>query len=57
MNEFLVAYGIPLAIIVAQSLALIVAILLVTAYVLLADRKVWAAVQLRRGPNVVGAFG
>ncbi|MEP0707488.1 MAG: NADH-quinone oxidoreductase subunit NuoH [Parvibaculum sp.] len=57
MTEFLVTYGIPLAIIVAQSLALIVAILLVTAYVLLADRKVWAAVQLRRGPNVVGAFG
>ena len=57
MTEFLVAYGIPLAIIVAQSLALIVAILLVTAYVLLADRKIWAAVQLRRGPNVVGAFG
>ncbi|MFN4355594.1 NADH-quinone oxidoreductase subunit NuoH [Parvibaculum sp.] len=57
MMDFLVAYGIPLAIIVGQSLALIVAILLVTAYVLLADRKIWAAVQLRRGPNVVGAFG
>src|SRR5690606_10796594 len=57
MMDFLVAYGIPLAIIVAQSLALIVAILLVTAYVLLADRKIWAAVQMRRGPNVVGAFG
>ena len=55
--EIFVAYGIPLAVIVAQSLALIVAILLVTAYVLLADRKIWAAVQLRRGPNVVGAFG
>jgi NADH-quinone oxidoreductase subunit H len=27
------------------------------AYFLLADRKVWAAVQMRRGPNVVGAFG
>ena len=57
MTDILVAYGIPLAIIVAQSLALIVAILIVTAYVLLADRKIWAAVQLRRGPNVVGAFG
>ena len=57
MTDILVAYGIPLAIIAAQSLALIVAILLVTAYVLLADRKIWAAVQLRRGPNVVGAFG
>ncbi|PKP76330.1 MAG: NADH-quinone oxidoreductase subunit NuoH [Alphaproteobacteria bacterium HGW-Alphaproteobacteria-3] len=57
MTDILVAYGIPLAIIAAQSLALIVAILIVTAYVLLADRKIWAAVQLRRGPNVVGAFG
>src|SRR5690554_2981608 len=57
MTDFLIAYGIPLAIIVAQSLALIVALLLVTAFVLLADRKIWAAVQLRRGPNVVGAFG
>ncbi|ABS64825.1 NADH dehydrogenase (quinone) [Parvibaculum lavamentivorans DS-1] len=57
MTDVLIAYGIPLAIIAAQSLALIVALLLVTAYVLLADRKIWAAVQLRRGPNVVGAFG
>ncbi|PKQ03437.1 MAG: NADH-quinone oxidoreductase subunit NuoH [Alphaproteobacteria bacterium HGW-Alphaproteobacteria-12] len=57
MTDMLIAYGIPLAIIVAQSLALIVALLLVTAFVLLADRKIWAAVQLRRGPNVVGAFG
>ena len=32
-------------------------LLVVIAYILLADRKVWAAVQLRRGPNVVGAFG
>ena len=31
--------------------------LLVVAAVILADRKVWAAVGLRRGPNVVGAFG
>ena len=57
MADFLTTYGIPLAIIVAQSLALLVALLIFTAYVLLADRKIWAAVQLRRGPNVVGAFG
>tara|TARA_R110002110_G_scaffold34834_4_gene118136 strand:- start:6268 stop:7281 length:1014 start_codon:yes stop_codon:yes gene_type:complete len=57
MTDILIVYGIPLAIIVAQSLALIIALLLVTAFVLLADRKIWAAVQLRRGPNVVGAFG
>lgn len=35
----------------------LVALLLFTAYILLFDRKVWAAVQLRRGPNVVGPFG
>ena len=40
-----------------QSVVLLVALLLFTAYYLLADRKIWAAVQLRRGPNVVGAFG
>lgn len=44
-------------IIAAQSLALLVGLLVVVAYVLLADRKIWAAVQLRRGPNVVGPFG
>ena len=31
--------------------------LLLVAAVILLDRKIWAAVQLRRGPNVVGAFG
>ena len=39
------------------SLIFLVALLIFTAYVLLADRKIWAAVQVRRGPNVVGAFG
>jgi NADH-quinone oxidoreductase subunit H len=29
----------------------------IVAFLLLMDRKVWAAVQMRRGPNVVGAFG
>src|SRR5918993_1047667 len=45
------------ALIVAQSLALLISLLIVLAYLLLADRKVWAAVQLRRGPNVVGPWG
>jgi len=57
MAEIWTNYGFPLAIIVAQSLGLMIALLLVVAYLLLADRKIWAAVQLRRGPNVVGAFG
>jgi NADH-quinone oxidoreductase subunit H len=50
-------YGFPVAVIIAQSVALLVALLILIAYLLLADRKIWAAVQLRRGPNVVGAFG
>ncbi|MCS0497822.1 NADH-quinone oxidoreductase subunit NuoH [Ancylobacter mangrovi] len=48
---------IQVVIILAQSLALLVGLLIVVAYVLLADRKIWAAVQMRRGPNVVGPFG
>jgi NADH-quinone oxidoreductase subunit H len=43
--------------ILVQSVALLVALLVFIAYILLADRKVWAAVQMRRGPNVVGPFG
>ena len=45
------------AIIAGQSLFVIVALLSFIAFALYADRKVWAAVQLRRGPNVVGPFG
>ncbi|MBN8958607.1 MAG: NADH-quinone oxidoreductase subunit NuoH [Rhizobiales bacterium] len=47
----------PILIIVGQSLLLLVLLLVSIAYVLLADRKIWAAVQLRRGPNVVGPWG
>ena len=47
--------GIGLA--VLQILALIVVLLVCIAFLLLFDRKVWAAVQLRKGPNVVGPFG
>jgi len=47
----------PLIIMVAQSVLLLVILLVAIAYVLLADRKIWAAVQIRRGPNVVGPWG
>jgi NADH-quinone oxidoreductase subunit H len=43
--------------IVGQSVLMIVALLTFIAYALYADRKIWAAVQLRRGPNVVGPWG
>jgi NADH-quinone oxidoreductase subunit H len=47
----------PLLIMVAESVLLLVILLIAVAYVLLADRKIWAAVQIRRGPNVVGPWG
>ncbi|UGV26482.1 NADH-quinone oxidoreductase subunit NuoH [Rhodopseudomonas boonkerdii] len=47
----------PLIIMIAQSLLVLVLLLVAIAYILLADRKIWAAVQIRRGPNVVGPFG
>ena len=57
MAAFMSDYAWPLVLMVAQSILLLVVLLLVVAYVLLADRKIWAAVQIRRGPNVVGPWG
>jgi NADH-quinone oxidoreductase subunit H len=57
MAEFWTSYLYPLIVMLAQSVLLLVVLLVVIAYVLLADRKIWAAVQIRRGPNVVGPFG
>ena len=57
MEQFVYDYVIPGAIIVGQSLLLLVCLLIFVAYVLYADRKIWAAVQMRRGPNVVGPWG
>src|SRR5215218_9067388 len=45
------------AIIIGKSVLMLVALLLFISFALYADRKVWAAVQLRRGPNVVGPWG
>ncbi len=55
-------WGLPYgwAWLISQVLSIVifaVSLLLMLAYILLADRKIWAAVMLRRGPNVVGAFG
>ncbi|MBP2446361.1 NADH-quinone oxidoreductase subunit NuoH [Rhizobium leguminosarum] len=57
MDSFFSTYVWPAIIMIGQSLLLLVCLLVFIAYVLLADRKIWAAVQLRRGPNVVGPFG
>ena len=57
MAEFWTSYGLPLALVVVQSVAILVTLLIIVAFLLYADRKVWAAVQMRRGPNVVGPWG
>ena len=44
-------------ILLAQGLALIVFVMLSLVYMVYGDRKIWAAVQMRRGPNVVGPWG
>ncbi len=57
MAAFWSDYIWPLVIMVAESVLLLVVLLIAIAYVLYADRKIWAAVQIRRGPNVVGPWG
>ncbi|OYW78219.1 MAG: NADH-quinone oxidoreductase subunit H, partial [Asticcacaulis sp. 32-58-5] len=42
---------------VGQALAVIVGVMVSLAFLLWGDRKVWAGVQMRKGPNVVGPFG
>ncbi len=41
----------------ASRVLMLVVLLVAIAYILYADRKIWAAVQMRRGPNVVGPWG
>ena len=57
LTEFFWTYLWPLIIILAECILLLVCLLVAIAYVIYADRKIWAAVQLRRGPNVVGPWG
>ena len=57
MDMFITTYLVPGLWIVFQSVLMLVCLLLVTAYILYADRKIFAAVQMRRGPNVVGPWG
>src|SRR5664280_1396323 len=57
LTEFFWTYLWPFIIILAECLLLLVCLLVAVAYVIYADRKIWAAVQMRRGPNVVGPWG
>src|SRR3954469_20851533 len=50
-------WGLPLLLMLLKSVATLVVLLVIVAFLLWGDRKIWAAVQLRRGPNVVGPWG
>lgn len=55
--SFVDEYLLPGGWILLQCLILTAGILVALAFLLYADRKIWAAVQMRKGPNVVGPFG
>jgi NADH-quinone oxidoreductase subunit H len=57
LQTFMTDYGWNILALIGFSLLMLVTLLIIIAFLLLMDRKVWAAVQMRRGPNVVGPFG
>jgi len=57
VTEFWNGYALPLVVIVAQIMAIVVPLLVAVAYLTYFERKVIAAMQLRKGPEVVGPFG
>jgi NADH-quinone oxidoreductase subunit H len=57
MAEFLTTPAGTALLIAAQGLMIIAFVMLSLLFLVYADRKIWAAVQMRKGPNMVGAFG
>ena len=55
MADFLNTPGGIALIIVVQCLAVVAFVMISLLFLVYGDRKVWAALQMRRGPNVVGA--
>ncbi|MEN3950651.1 NADH-quinone oxidoreductase subunit NuoH [Iodidimonas sp. SYSU 1G8] len=56
-NAFLEGYAYPGLWMLGGILAVMLPVVVAVAFVIYFDRKIWAAMQLRRGPNVVGPFG
>ena len=57
MDDFFTTNAGIAVIIVAQCLAVLGFVMISLLFLVYGDRKIWAAVQMRRGPNVVGVFG
>ncbi|MEJ6391338.1 NADH-quinone oxidoreductase subunit NuoH [Gymnodinialimonas ulvae] len=57
MDAFLSTTPGMILIILLQCLLIVVPLLVALAFLMYADRKIWAAVMMRKGPNVVGPFG
>jgi NADH-quinone oxidoreductase subunit H len=57
MVEFFETQVLPTLWLLAKIIAIIVPVMLSVAYLTLFERKVIGAMQLRKGPNVVGPFG
>ena len=57
MNEFFATNAGIAVIMLGQSLLVVGFVMVSLLFLVYGDRKIWAAVQMRRGPNVVGPFG
>src|SRR5262249_35769227 len=57
MDVLINDYLVPLIWLALPMVGLLIGLLVMIAFILWFDRKVWAAVALRRGPNVVGPYG
>lgn len=57
MTGFIQQYGLTLLILLIKIVVVVVGVLIGVAYLTYAERRVMAAMQMRRGPNVVGPFG
>ncbi|HUY68826.1 MAG TPA: NADH-quinone oxidoreductase subunit NuoH [Alphaproteobacteria bacterium] len=57
MTDFWTSIGLPAVVLLAKIVGVVIGLLVAVAYLTYAERKVMAAMQMRRGPNVVGPLG
>ncbi len=58
MVEFFTTTNLGIALLIlGQCLLVLLPLFVALAFLMYGDRKIWAAVQMRKGPNVVGVFG